>query len=410
MSQNDQASRPSFAGLRGEGKSVLGALLHPNSEKEFLDTTWEKAPCFVARRNTDFFAGIFSAREIDSLVSLGANASRQHLRLVKAEGGKLAELPVELNAYGTADVFPVYRAYDSGYTIVANNLDTRWLSASELCRGLEEELRYRTVANLYVTPASAQGFPAHYDSHDVLVLQLEGSKLWRVYQPSLNLPLDDSGPEIEPKYLAKPFADFHLQCGDLLYLPRGWIHEATTSDRSSVHLTVGIHVTRWMDVVMDALSAAASAEERLRTAVPTTGPGLDKAPAEVTKELRDLLHTLVDRAPLESAIERRQRRALGEGNPVPDGHFVSLDRAYEIDLDTVVGHRPGLVARVYRSGGQAVIQFRGNSVRGPEELEATFQFIAGRSRLTARELPGLDDEGKVALVRRLVVEGLLAIQ
>ena len=42
-------------------------------------------------------------------------------------------------------------------------------------------------ANVYLTPAGAQGFAPHYDDIEAFVLQLEGRKRWRVYKP----PTDD---------------------------------------------------------------------------------------------------------------------------------------------------------------------------------------------------------------------------
>ena len=41
----------------------------------------------------------------------------------------------------------------------------------------------------------------------------------------------------------KPSADFVLHAGDVLYIPRGHVHDALTSDSVSLHVTLGIWCT-----------------------------------------------------------------------------------------------------------------------------------------------------------------------
>ena len=82
-------------------------------------------------------------------------------------------------------------------------------------------------------------FKMHYDAHDVLVLQVHGSKHWFLY----------ADPEIAPVHHVKqgnPAArevvyETVLKQGDVLYVPRGMYHRAAVTDTDSVHLTFGIH-------------------------------------------------------------------------------------------------------------------------------------------------------------------------
>ena len=69
----------------------------------------------------------------------------------------------------------------------------------------------------------------HYDDVEVFVLQLEGSKSWKLYHPVQNLPREHSG-DFDRDELDEPFQELNLQPGDLMYLPRGVIHEARTSN------------------------------------------------------------------------------------------------------------------------------------------------------------------------------------
>ena len=54
-----------------------------------------------------------------------------------------------------------------------------------------DDLGHPVQANAYATPAGAQGFAVHHDTHDVFVLQVAGEKRWLVYEPALELPLKD---------------------------------------------------------------------------------------------------------------------------------------------------------------------------------------------------------------------------
>ena len=54
----------------------------------------------------------------------------------------------------------------------------RYQASYELCSCLQEHFGFPVGCSAYLTPASAQGFPPHYDDVEVFVLQLQGSKRW----------------------------------------------------------------------------------------------------------------------------------------------------------------------------------------------------------------------------------------
>ena len=71
-------------------------------------------------------------------------------------------------------------------------------------------------------------------------MQLEGSKRWRVYEPAddKTLPLTGSA-DLPEDSIGDPIIDVVLQPGDLLYLPRGFVHQATTpANTHSLHTTI----------------------------------------------------------------------------------------------------------------------------------------------------------------------------
>ena len=97
-----------------------------------------------------------------------------------------------------------------------------------------------------MTPRGAQGFFSHTDQHDVLILQVAGRKHWKVFNNPIPLPTRDQelgkhGPPLQEEDLGTPMYDVELKQGDFLYVPRGYIHSARTSNATgSMHLTVRI--------------------------------------------------------------------------------------------------------------------------------------------------------------------------
>ena len=145
---------------------------------------------------------------------------------------------------------------------------------------LESEFGCMVGSNAYLTPQGSQGFAPHYDDVDVLVLQLEGRKRWRVRPPLRKgdaLPRASSRDfsEEEVREESEGSMDVTLGPGDVLYLPRGWIHQAETADGlagatgkggHSLHLTVSA-MQSWcwadfLEVLMTGALEGAAASDR----------------------------------------------------------------------------------------------------------------------------------------------------
>ena len=166
----------------------------------------------------------------------------------------------------------MYKAYYDGGTIVIIGVHKCWLPIAQLQHQIELFLGNDVSINFYMTPQQSQGFGAHFDSHDTFILQLEGNKTWRIYDEEGMMELPMEQPQVDPEKLGKPSQQIHLQPGDLLYVPRGIIHDAVTDNCSSLHLTVGLYPLRWIDVLQNLLNCAAETDVTLRRSVPLNQP------------------------------------------------------------------------------------------------------------------------------------------
>ena len=299
----------------------------------------------------------------------------------------------------TADVERVLAEFEGGATIVIQGLHLNRAETATFCRALEGALGHAVQANAYYTPRGSQGLAVHHDTHDVFVLQIAGEKRWLVYDPVLELPLKEQRYRAELGGPGEPVIDAVLGPGDTLYLPRGWLHEARTSDVDSLHLTVGINVYTWLDAFRDALSDVED-EVGFRRAV-------DEGSAPP-----DLLELLGERLGGDDVTRRQEARLERRRRPVLDGQLSQLRGLDSLSGDTLLERRPTALAAVEANGDNLAVAFHGKRLVLPGRLADEVAFLVeAEGPFSAADLPGgLDEDGRLVLLRRLVREGFLRIR
>jgi Cupin superfamily protein len=295
---------------------------------------------------------------------------------------------------GTVDVERVLAEFEDGATIVFQGLHLNWQPLAEFCRSLEAELGHPAQANAYFTPRSAQGLPVHHDTHDVFSLQVAGEKRWLVYEPAWRLPLKNQRYKAET--MGEPGAPVHditLGPGDTLYLPRGWLHEAKTSETDSLHITVGVSVYTWIDAFRAAVEACAA------------DVGFRRAPDG--EEADDLLERLAEQLRPDRVEQRRRRKLVRSRRPILGGQLSQLRALEDLDLETEVERRPTVLFDL----AGTKLSFEGKDLAFPDEAAEELTYaVEADEPFTPADLPGdLDDDGRLVLVGRLVREGFLQI-
>lgn len=297
----------------------------------------------------------------------------------------------------TADVVRVVAEWEAGATIVLQALHVNWHPLAVFCRLLEDALGRGVQANGYYTPRGSQGFGVHHDTHDVLVLQVAGEKRWRLYDPLLELPLKHQRYSSALRAHGAPTDDLVLSAGDTLYLPRGWLHEAETSDVDSLHLTIGIAAHTWLDAASAAL-ATLEDEPALRSDI-ARGEG------------DGLAELLADRLDPELVERRRRRRFVQSRRPIREDGLSQLRALERLDETSVLERRETVIADLDEDGDGFALVFEGKEIRFPAhagpELRACFE---SEGPFRPADLPGeVDAAGRLVLVRRLVREGFLRV-
>jgi hypothetical protein len=386
---------------RRHATAALARCLDPVDSETFFTEYRERRPLIVPRDEPGRFDDLLSEADVEKLVCAGA-IRYPAFRLVQ-EGRQIGlgdyvnDVSWRPPFTNTVDVPRVLEKWEAGATIVLQALHVRWHPLAVFCRALEEALENGVQANAYYTPRGSQGFAVHHDTHDVLILQVAGEKRWLLYEPLLELPLKHQRYSSELGAHGEPTNDLILGAGDTLYLPRGWLHQAETSDTDSLHLTIGITAHTWVDAARAALDAAENEPTFRRSADDGDGDGLT-----------DLLGAQLDPELVE---QRRRRKFVQSRRPIREDGLSQLRALDRLDADSPLARRETVIAELEELPDGVALCFEGREVRFPAhaaaEVRACFQ---SEEPFRVGELPGtLDTAGRLVLARRLVREGFLRI-
>jgi lysine-specific demethylase/histidyl-hydroxylase NO66 len=248
--------------------SQAPVFLAPFPVISFNADYFEKARLLIQRNDRTHFRDWVDLAHIDELVT-SVRIPPTNFNL--AQGDK--PLPLEVYCIGATyvDKVKVLALHQQGATIILRAAE-QWSSRLNRLRVVAEGFFHcECQINVYVTPPNQKSTPPHWDTHDLLVMQIAGSKVWRLFKGKRTLPLADERFGIGEEYVSSECEEVTLHAGDTLYLPRGVIHEPVAQSYSA-HLSIGIHTMRWYEVLSVALRLAAEREgSSLRTSVSHVG-------------------------------------------------------------------------------------------------------------------------------------------
>ena len=409
------AGQPASAGSAEH--PVLDRLIAVDRD-QFASQYWGQQPLLspAGQLSADGFSELLDADAIDELVS--TRGLRTPFLRVAKNGTTLADkaftAPGGVGA-GIADQVSddkLVRLFADGSTLVLQGLHRIWPPILEFCQRLAAELGHPVQANAYVTPPQNQGFSAHYDVHDVFVLQIEGEKRWRISRPVLESPLrdqpwSDRQAQVEEAAQEPPLLEASLRPGDCLYLPRGYLHAATALGGVSIHLTLGVHVwTRYalaeqlMHQALQTLADNPAVRGSLELGVQVAEPGGMRPDIElVTAALADaVLHADLDQLAEALISSARSNQRAG-----PIGPLKQLHHANGLTTDTQIMLRQHLLASVDHSGADILLRSRAGEMKLTESDVAPLKTLLTTGVAKAGDL-GLD------LARRLLLAGLAIVE
>ena len=152
-----------------------------------LERCWEQRPFF----NT----GVLSAavpvefahdRILAAITETEALLSRTE---VISEGRRMSWQNISGQDIATRE--GIETAFKKGLTILVRRFDLEHQGTASLARAFSKRLRCHVFATLFLSNHLGPAFPAHYDSANVIAVQLHGSKRWNLFSQVNPLPQSD---------------------------------------------------------------------------------------------------------------------------------------------------------------------------------------------------------------------------
>lgn len=204
----------------------LASLIAPLTVEEFLGNFWGRRAVYIPGTDGKF-SGLFGWDDVNAYLN-NARENQPGFRLVHEKS------PLPPQALDKLDEW-----LGKGATLAINSVNQIDEVMKRFNYALGADLNTVINTNCYISCPAKQGFDNHFDEHDVFVVQTEGRKAWKVFQPTHTYPLHAQ--QLASKG-APPDVDPYIECvlspGDVLFIPRGHWHYAI-AETPSVHLTIG---------------------------------------------------------------------------------------------------------------------------------------------------------------------------
>lgn len=368
----------------------------------FLNDAYERQAVVARHNDPGRFSRLLSVADVDQVV---AETDLQRGMLSMADSSRRLDEADFVSPSGAVDRDAVARLYAAGGTVILNQLHQSDRSMAALCRSLEMVFSCHVQTNIYLTPPSAQGFHTHYDNHDVFVIQVEGEKAWRLFDRPVDAPYRGEGFQPDAHPVGEPVQTFTLRAGDCAYVPRGLMHDAATSgDQPSLHITCGLIVRTWADLILEAVSEVCVNDPAFRRALPPGFAGRTFDRAALEPDFSALMEKVAQKARPDNAVDLAVNQLISSREPDVSGAILNA----HLPLAARYVARPSL----WRLEEEAI-----DGVPG-------LRLIAPGGDLTFTDLPKADleralsgkpfalaefgDAEATPLIRRLVASGLIA--
>lgn len=247
-----------------EQQMTFARLIAPMGVDEFFDQYYEKKPVHIKGAadkasdvcNWDDFnelvarTGIWSDQTFKMVIDTERVPPQGYCERAPGRDGMMVMVPSSPK---------VQKQMDAGASIVLDLIETLTPGIRSVTEALEMALATRVSCNAYCSQNQRRAFPSHFDSMEVFALHIEGEKVWRVYEGRFEDPLEMPGydhtsfaPDYHERAKGELMMEVHMKPGDLLYLPKGWYHDALASSDACLHLsfstaqTTGLNFINWL--------------------------------------------------------------------------------------------------------------------------------------------------------------------
>jgi ribosomal protein L16 Arg81 hydroxylase len=135
-----------------------------------------------------------------------------------------------------------------GNTLIVKSIQKQNKNINNFLNRLNSSFHINTNANIYLVSKGQKGLNIHYDTHDILAVQIAKKKYWNIYKSIEDVNLNSS---IADNYylLEKKYHTIKLKKSEALYIPKGVWHSTYTKKNHSLHLAIGLYPMKLKDII-----------------------------------------------------------------------------------------------------------------------------------------------------------------
>ncbi len=382
------------------------SIVAPHSVDDFFEKFHEKDMLYISRNDKDYYKNILTSLEISDYLER-QDIFYPSVRMVR-NGKEIPHTDYTLKSTpighhrkdGIINTDKAFALFNSGATFVIQAGQRYFNHLSHCCLELSQKFNSPVQANLYITPNKSQGFNPHWDTHDVFVLQITGTKTWHLYGFEKELPTKNQS-FVSKDYHKEPVQTLQLRPGDFLYLPRGYVHDAVADDGISSHITIGVLSFTWIRYFNE-IFPQLEEFKTFREAVPFWKEDLNSLIKQKTEELKQALATLDPGKGLE-----RLNKSYRNAQPQPvHRYFESILNKDEVNSDTMLALNEGVIYRLTEKETGTHLEMLGKSIQFPVSLKPALDHIFTLKQFRQKDIPG-EEEAVKDLTNKLIQEGVI---
>lgn len=358
-------------------------LIAPFDEGRFMAEIWGKRPLHIPAQSGVDRPGIVGWDRLNSLLQQRAHWDADHLKLVMnsrsvGEEHFIDDLPSFGGTRRLANPAKVEALLAMGASLVGNEVQDAAPEVRELTDMLGRHFAARAWGNLYASFQGVQAFASHCDTQEVFAVHCAGAKRWRLYTNRADNPTEtlegDAAQATIDAAKGPVTLDVVMRPGDVLYIPRGWFHDAIASADASLHLTLGI-LPHTAQILFGLLQTAANADPLFRAYLPDARTDGGRALAQHIDALMQRLSSIA------ATPAFREEVAVEQARSVDPGHVPTLPAraplAFYARTDRPFGFAATPTGQVLRTNGGEF------ALKGLREVA---EYMLGRPGFSTREL------------------------
>jgi ribosomal protein L16 Arg81 hydroxylase len=377
-------------------------LIAPVTAERFTSEFYGRKPLHVPDAPESKRAKLIDWPRLNALLAIRSHWTEANIKLLMNSRAVAPDFYMrEAETIGgrsrRADLAKVDLFLAMGASLVANSVEDISPEIRSVTSDLGDRFSARTGANIYCSFQDVQAFASHCDLHEVFAVQCEGEKTWNIYENRAVAPVEMlNSPDAQAMIDAAKGRLRHqvrMRPGDLLYIPRGFYHDALASNGASLHVTFSVTPLTGR-ILFQLLEEAAVQDSDFRQYLPDAREQGSGALNAHLAGLAEKIARLITSGAFMAAVATRQRQLWEPDHPSQLPTRQRLDFYARTDRHVELQPHPE-GPRLVLGGESTALGFSG----------APAEWLLGRPAFSLQELfanfPYIEQERLVELVRTM---------